>query len=490
MNFRLLGKILGMLLLLLSITMCICLAFSYFDQERKPGLDAVEAFAISTSLTAGSGILLVLLGRNSGREILRREAIAIVGLGWILCAIYGALPYVYCEPRLSFADAFFESMSGFTTTGSTVIGDLTRFPRGILLWRSFSQWLGGMGILVLFVALLSYLGVGSKAIFRHESSAKHGGGVQTRIRDVAMILWKIYLGMSVICCAGLMALGMDLYNAICHTFTTLSTGGFSPHNESIAYFNSVWIELWLILFMILSGASFMLYAWLLRGHWDRWKHEEETKFFLGILLGFTVMITINLLARDPQEHFLHALRAAAFQVASIMTTTGFATEDFDQWPIFSKILLLLMMMIGGCAGSTAGGIKISRWLLFFKTIRMELVAAFRPNKMFSLRLNGRIADDSLKLQTAFFISIAGVTVAFGSALVSLMEPELQVAGCVSSVLATLFNIGPGLGGVGPTHTFAVLGAPTKIFLSLLMALGRLEFFAILVLFLPSLWKKY
>ena len=254
----------------------------------------MEGLTLSISVDLVFGGILLLLGRGSGKEILRKEAIAIVGLSWIVCAIFGALPYIFCEPRMRMADAFFESMSGFTATGATVINHLETFPNGILLWRCLTQWLGGMGILVLFVALLSYLGVGSKALFRHESSAKEGGGLQARIHDVALKLWQIYVGLSLVLFSGFVLLGMSVFDSICHTFTTISTGGFSPHGASIGYYNNPLIEIWTMIFMVLGGISFMLYAWLLRGKWDRWVKEEETKYFLGIIASVTLAIALHL----------------------------------------------------------------------------------------------------------------------------------------------------------------------------------------------------
>lgn len=490
MNYRLLSKLLGLLLLLLSATMLVCLGDAFIQDKRELGIDAVESFLLSIAITAGAGITLRLLGRNSGKEILRKEAIAIVGLGWLVCAAFGALPYMFAEPSLGPIEAFFESMSGFTTTGATVIADLDQFPRSILLWRSLTQWLGGLGILVLFVALLASVGVGSKALFQHESSAKTGGGVQARIQDVAARLWQIYLGLSVICCLGLMVLGMNFYEAVCHTMTALSTGGFSTRNTSVAAFDSVGIELWLSLFMILGGISFMLYAWFLRKRWDRWKTEEETKVYLWILLLVTLVIAADLVLVEKHHTIGFSLRESLFQVVSIMTTTGYATADFDGWPPLSRVLLLLVMMIGGCAGSTAGGIKVSRWILFHKIVKQQVVRAFRPNQVFSLRLNGTLVDEALNLQTVFFIALALVTVAGGTVLISLLEPTLDIESCLSSVLASLFNIGPGLGAVGPTQNFSHFNEGSLLFLSWLMLLGRLEFFALLVLFVPALWRRY
>ncbi len=490
MNYRLLSKVLGLLLLLLSGMMGLCLGYAWWDSDPTTQGADVRALAIAAAATAGFGLVMSLLGVRSGRDILRKEAVAVVGLGWLACGAFGALPYVLSQPSLGPVEAFFESMSGFTTTGSTIITDTEAFPHGILMWRALTQWLGGLGILVLFVALLSSLGVGSKALFQHESSAKHGGGVKARIQDVAARLWQIYLGLSVVCCGGLVLLGMNGYEAVTHAMTAISTGGFSTRNESVAGFGSLAIEMWLNLFMVLGGVSFMLYAWLLRGRWDRWKGEEEAKVFLGILAVATLAIAVDLVVIGQRHAFGQAIRDSLFQVISITTTTGFGTADFDQWPPLSRLLLLLLMAVGGCAGSTAGGIKVGRWLLFFKIVRQEVVRAFRPNQIFSLRLNGHQAEETMKLQTVFFIALAGVTVAVGTLVVSTLEPALGLVDCLSAVMATLFNIGPGLASVGPTENYAHLNPATLGFLTLLMLLGRLEFFAVLVLFMPSLWRRY
>jgi trk system potassium uptake protein TrkH len=348
-----------------------------------------------------------------------------------------------------------------------------------------------LGILVLFVALLSSLGVGSKALFHHESTARTGaGGVQERIQDLAARLWQIYVGLSVICCLGLIGLGMGPFEAICHTLSAISTGGFSPRNRSIAAYDSPAIELWITLFMLLGGISFLLYAWFLQGRWERWKVEEETKVYLGIVALVVVVITADLMMVERGHSLGSAGREALFQVASILTTTGFVTADFDQWPTLSRLLLLLVMAVGGCAGSTAGGIKVSRIILFFRTIRQEVVCAFRPNQVFALRLNGQVVEESVKLQTVFLVALAGVTVVLGTLSVALLEPEMNMESCLSASIASIFNIGPGLGAVGPTQNFAHLGAGTLGVLSLLMLLGRLEFFAVLVLVVPALWRRY
>lgn len=490
MDYRLISRILGFLLVLLGMAQSVCLVYSWLAGETEPGVDAVDSLGISTAAALVVGVGLMALGRRASREVLRKEAIAVVGLGWILCAAFGAVPFLLGDPRLGLADGFFESMSGFTTTGATVIPKPEEFPRGIILWRGLTQWLGGMGILVLFVALLSSFGVGGKVMFRHESSLKEHGAVSTRISELALRLWQIYLGLSLACFLGLTLLGVPLYDAICHTFTVVSTGGFSTHTQSIAYFDSVWIEAWLILIMALASLNFVLYAWVLQGRWDKWRQDEVTRMFFIVLAVVTVVVALDLAWVGRDRSLGHAFRVAVFQVVSIMSTTGYTTADFNAWPPLSAVLLLLLMAIGGCAGSTAGGVKLGRWVLFFKMARQQVVAAFRPGQVVHLQLNGSPVEDSLRVDVLFMIGIAGVTAFLGTVVVSLLQPQLDVDSCLSAVLATLFNIGPGLGQVGPIQNFSPLEPWTKVFLSLLMVLGRLEFYAILVLFFPSLWRKY
>jgi trk system potassium uptake protein TrkH len=489
MNFRNILKVIGSLLIVLCILELVCLTFSVI-QEPQGFQGTAKSFAISAALSGITGIICLFFKEKSRQELLRKEAIAVVGLGWIICAFFGAIPYMLCAPAMSPVDAIFESMSGFTTTGASVIRDLNQYPKGILLWRSLTQWLGGMGILVLFVALLSSLRIGSRAIFLHESSAQEIGGVANRTGKIALKLWTLYLAITLICFFGFKVLGMSWFDAVCHTFATVSTGGFSTHNESIAFFKSTGIELWTIFIMVVCSINFILYAWILKRRWDRWRDDEESKVFLTILFLGTLVIGIDLTVFNVEGSALHSFRVAAFQVVSIMTTTGFITADFSTWPPLSDLLLLLLMIIGGCAGSTSGGVKLSRWILFIKSIKAQVNTEFRPNLITHLRLNGRQVSDALRIGTLFFVGLSSVTVMLATLTVSLLEPHMDIDSSVSAVLATLFNIGPGLGSVGPTHNFADLAFYTKLLLCFLMAVGRLEFYAIFVLFFPSLWKRY
>ena len=492
MNFRLIAKILGLLLCLIGLSMAACAGFAAYEMRTSPGpgRSGLLALAWSTAITVAVGLAGMIAGRGTGNEVLRREAMVIVGLGWLLSALAGALPYLLGEPRLSFAGAYFESMSGFTTTGSSVISDLDPWPRSLLLWRSVTQWLGGIGIVVLFVAVLSFLGVGSRSLMQHESSLNISDAAAVRIRDVAKKLLLVYLGLSAACAAGLWWLGMTPYEAINHAMAAISTGGFSTENKSLAHWDSLPMELWLTAFMFFGGVSFMLYIFLFTGRWSRLRAEEEARYYLIFLATVCAAIGLNLHLTHEDTSFLNGVRQAFFTVVSISTTTGFATEDYDQWPTFSRLLVLGLMAVGGCAGSTSGGVKMNRIILFTKISLQELVKSFRPNQVFRLRLNGATPDESVRLQTMIFISFAFCTCGVTALLVALMEPHLDLTSAFGAVLATLFNVGPGMGQLGPTDNFSSLHSGSLLLLSLVMAIGRLEFYAILVLFLPSLWRRY
>lgn len=489
MNYRVLCKVLGLLVLLVAGAMLVCEIYAVAAERGRS--DATHDWALlkSSGIAAALGGALFAVGWRAGNEVLRKEGMAIVGLGWVISAVVGAFPYVLCTPSLDPAAAFFESASGFTTTGSSVISDLDLYPQSILLWRAMTQWLGGMGILVLFVALLSTLGVGSKSLFRNESSAQIGYGFHSRIRDTATRLWQIYTALTVVCIAGLMLLGMSFYDALLHAFAAISTGGFSPRNASVAAYASVGIEVWLSLFMFLGGVSFVLMAWALRRNVQRVKADEELRGYVMILLVTTAVIALDLVVRR-EESWGQALREGSFQVISVMTTTGFVSADYDAWPTLSKAILVMLMFIGGCSGSTSGGMKVSRVIIFMKATKQQLINAFRPNQVVPLRLNGQLLDESVKSRAVFFLALTFFIVGTSTLVITVIEPRLDLVSSFGSVVATLFNIGPGLGAVGPMHNFSEMLPSTHVFLSILMILGRLELFALLVLFMPALWRRY
>ncbi|MGC1481882.1 MAG: potassium transporter TrkG, partial [Chthoniobacterales bacterium] len=422
MNYRVLCKVLGWLVLLVAAAMLACEIYAVVAERGHDDETHEWALLKAFAIAAGLGVILLGYGWRAGNNVLRKEGMAIVGLGWIVAAIVGAIPYALCTPALNPAAAFFESASGFTTTGSSVIADLDQYPRSILLWRATTQWLGGMGILVLFVALLSTLGVGSKSLFRNESSAQIGYGFHSRIRETATRLWQIYAGLTVICVAGLMVLGMSFYDALLHGFAAISTGGFSPRNASAAFYGSVAIEAWLSIFMFLGGVSFVLMAWLLRRRFERLRMDEEFKGYAMIIFATTAVIALDLVVRR-EEGWGQALRESSFQVISVMTTTGFVSADYDAWPTLSKAILVMLMFIGGCSGSTSGGMKVSRVIIFMKTTKQHLINSFRPAQVVPLRLNGQVLSESLVASAVFFLALTFFIVGTSTLVITVIEPN-------------------------------------------------------------------
>ena len=381
-------------------------------------------------------------------------------------------------------------MSGFTTTGASAMEDIEIWPPALLLWRSLTQWLGGIGIVVIFVAVLNFLGVGSRTLMQRETSLNISDASTSRIHDIAVTLVKVYVGLTLACAAGLWILGMTPFDALNHAMTTLSTGGFSTRNRSIGYYDSLAIEVWLAVFMLLGSVSFMLYVFVARVKWDRIRKEEEARFYGLLLAVATVAVGLDLWLGSNANGFVDGIRKAFFTIVSISTTTGFGTEDYDRWPTFSRLVLLGLMAVGGCAGSTAGGIKMNRVILFVKITIQELARSFRPSQVFRLRLNGANPREGARMQTVLFVAIAMGIAGVATVMVAMLEPSLDSISAFGAVLATLFNVGPGMEMLGPTDNYAFLNPATLLLLSLLMALGRLEFFVVLVLFLPSFWRKY
>ena len=496
MNFFLISRILGLLLTLEAVAMIACGLFAKFDVVKGDS-EAASMLFLSAAITGGFALLAIVPGITKTKHdtIPKREAIVIVGLGWILCSVFGGLPYLLCPPYMTPAGAFFESASGFTTTGSSVMTVIEEWPRGILLWRATTQLLGGIGILVLFVALLSYIGVSSKSLFHNESSFRSGDLGLARIQDTASFLLRIYISLVLACLFGLKAMGLTWYNATCHAFTTISTGGLSPHSASIGYYaewGNFWlIEVWLIFFMGICSLNFLLFIVMIRKNWKRFSRDEDARWFIGICLLVTALIAAGRSYNDGIPP-IASIREAAFTVVSIASTTGFGIVDYDQWPTWAKVLIACLMLVGGCAGSTAGGFKVGRLIVFAKSARNEIIKTFRPSQVFRVIVNGNPIDDSARARIMFFITLYLMICIAATAVVGFLEAGtgISLESCAGTVLATISSIGPGFDAVGPTMNFSELREPTKIFLGWIMILGRLELFALLVLFVPQLWRKY
>lgn len=407
------------------------------------------------------------------------------------------------HPFRNFAACYFEAMSGMTTTGASVLGtaphDIESLPAGLLLWRSLIQWLGGLGIVVLFVAVLPLLGVGGKTLVQFETTGPVKQGVKPRISDAARELWIIYVGLSLACGALLMAAGgMNLFDAVNHTFTALATGGFSTRNASAGAYDSVAVDLILVLFMILAGVNFGLYHQALHRRWATIWRDAELRTYLGIIVAATLLIaaflvgtTLTLTTGEEREAGLfEALRHSLFQVVSVMTTTGYATADFDRWGFIPGFVLIGLMFVGGCASSTGGGIKVVRILTLFKIFFADLERVYRPTVVRTVKIGGSAITDAVRQSVMMFtLTMIGLFVA-GAVVLRALEPEhLDVVSAATASAATLLNIGPGLHAVGPMNNFGFFGADSLLVMSLLMALGRLEVFALLVVITPRFWRN-
>jgi len=505
LNYKLVFKQLGILIFLVGLCMSTSLIWTCVGQNEKSDPGVVSGFVFSILICIAIGTIFNC-GKIKNQRFYQREAIAVVGLGWIFCGILGALPYILSGVLSPLYDnlfdicgaAVFESVSGFTTTGASIFPEPEALPRAILFWRSLTHWLGGMGIVVLFVAVLGQAGAGAKHMVVSEVPGPQDEALKPRIKSAALLLWKIYVVISAAEVISLMFQGMNLFESLCHTFGTMATGGFSTKNGSIGQYNSPGIEITIIIFMFLAGASFNLYAILLAGNWRKVIRNRELQVYFLILFIAVLLLTGDVLLNGPEEYeTAKALRDSSFQAVSIMTTTGFGSADFNAWSDFSRWLLLLLMFVGGCSGSTGGGIKVVRTIVFAKAIFREIAGMFRPRVVRTLKIGAKVMDENVIRNVTVYVGVVLVIFLISVLLIFVFhndycvdnDKQIDIETAISSVAATLNNIGPGLNMVGPTKNYAFFSTPAKFFLSLLMILGRLEIMVILCLFIPSFWKK-
>ena len=482
MNPRPAFRILGRLTLLLAGAELAPIVCSLFFDEIEIGI----AFSISALITAILGAVLMWSGRK-GDDLYRREGVLIVVGGWVLASVFGAIPYLLSGAFSAPIDALFESASGFTTTGASVMTDIEGQTKTILFWRSFTQWLGGMGIIVLFVALLPELGPGARFLYKLEVPGPTAEALVPRIHHTAAVVWKIYLLISGVEAGLLMLAGMNLYDALTHTFSTMSTGGFSPWNRSVAAFESPAIEVIIIVFMVLAGTNFSLFYRLRTRTGMNLFRDTEFRLYLAILGGMSMILTWDLLRTETYDGFGRAFLDAGFQAVSITTTTGFATADFDTWPVLSRMLLVGLMFVGGCAGSTAGSMKVMRMVIGLRSAVREVRLIFSPNTVISVFVGGKpVPDQVVRSVAGFFILYLSIW-AGGTILLSISGPDLVTSATASA--ATIGNIGPGLAAVGPTQNFAFFAPWDKALMVLLMWMGRLEIYSIAALFTLSFWRR-
>ncbi len=480
MSFTLILRTQGMLLLFLGITMTIpgITALVYNEDTYTSFFPA----AISTIL---AGILLLGFFKPLKKQISHREGFLIVALGWILATFFGSLPFIFDSTFSSFTDTYFETVSGFTTTGATVLTDVEILPKSILFWRSMIQWLGGMGIILFSIAILPLLGIGGMQLYKAEVPGPVLEKLTPRIAETARSLWKIYIFLSISQVMLLMFFGMDFFNAVCHSFTTMATGGFSTKNKSLESFNNPGLEIVCIIFMFAAGINFSLHYRLFNGKIKSFFKDREFLTYFSILFITTILITLCLYANG--QTFAKSLLDSAFQATSIMTTTGYSNTNFDQWPAFSIMLLFILMFIGGSAGSTGGGIKCIRIMLLFKMVYREFITMIHPHAVTSVKIADKSVSPTIIRSICVFVVCYLLLFIFGSLFMSLCGLDFITA--VSSTAASLGNIGPGLSGVGPYENYQFIPDFGKWVLILLMLLGRLEIFTILIIFIPEFWKK-
>lgn len=528
MNYYLLSRTLGIICLLFSITMLFSLPWAHpslgwrghLEAETAAGakfeLQGFLALIGSSLISAAVGGILFWIGRRAkSQQLFRKEAMATVGLSWVLATVLGGLPYLLSNTHLSadqpmtVVDALFEAQSGFSTTGATVITDLetpSQVPHCILFWRSSTHFLGGLGIVVLLVAILGQ-GAGGKAMMRAEITGPTKDSNYSRMQKTASVFASIYILLNLILAVIYFASGMSMFDALCHAFGTMATGGFSTYNRSLGHFESAWIEYVTVVFMILAGTNFALLLLVSMGKFKRMFEDPEWQVYVSIIVVVTVAIMAFGLWGGDFTSYTGALRSSLFQVVSVMTTTGYGTDDYDQWNNFGRGVLILLMFVGGCAGSTGGGMKVIRHVLLAKILRLELELSYHPRVVRPIRFRSQTIDDNdLRKHILVYFGLISAIFACSWLVLITVEPDRQwvsssravaegdlldhkLIDCASAIAATLHNIGPGYGVVGPTANYAEFAPWSKLLFVFLMMLGRLEMFSILVLFVPSFWRK-
>ena len=479
--FQIAGKFV-MYLGLLMLTPAVCTLFY--------GGDDLSTFLLSALVTSLAGLAFLVVFRipETPTEIRRREGFLIAALCWVLASVFGAIPYYIYGVFASPVDALFESTAGFTTTGATALVSIEGLPKGILFWRNFTQWLGGMGIIVLGIAILPRLFVGGAQIMGLETPGPTTEKFAPKIAETAKKLWIVYIALTAALVVLLVFGGMSFFDALTHSFSTLSTGGFSCRDLSIGAYDSVYIQGLITFFMFLGGTSFVLHFYFFTGKPGRLLRNSEFRFYLFFTVAAMMFIAIELVQTGVYETFFESLRYSSFQVVSIITTTGFTTTDFDAWPAFVKWVIFMLMFFGACAGSTAGSVKALRIMVLFKKAYREIQRLVYPSVVSPITIEGKsINEKAVSSITSFFILY--IFLCAFIALVVLMLEDISLESAVSAAVASITNVGPAFDEVGPTSHYSHLGSPTKIILSLAMIIGRLELYTILVLLMPSFWRR-
>lgn len=481
LNIIVITNIIGILLMVNGLLMLTAAPFSFYYQQ-----DSWKGILASSLITASVGTVLYLFTRgNQNKELRKRDGYLIVTLSWVVMSLFGMLPYILTGQISTISDAFFETVSGYTTTGATILNDIEILDHGILFWRSLTQWIGGMGIIVLAVAILPFLGIGGMQLFVAEAPGVSIDKLQPRIKETAMRLWQIYISITVVLFFILWAEGMNSFEAINHAMTTLSTGGFSTKNASIGYFESPLIQYTIILFMFIAATNFTLTYFAIKLDFKRVFQNEEFRIYFSFIIFLTLIIFTTLYSIDS-SYAEETFRSVLFSVVSVLTTTGFTTVDFTGWIDFITILFFILMFFGGCAGSTSGGIKIVRHVVLLKNSYLELKRQLHTKGIFTLRFNNSKVPEGVVTNILAFMMLYVVIFSIGSITMTLMGMDFLTA--IGSVATSLGNVGPGLGNVGPASNYSSIPDMGKYFLSLLMLIGRLELLTFLLILTPAFWK--
>ncbi len=481
-NFRLVFFLCGWVILILAGAFLLPLFPAFFYADKS-----APAFLMSAGAAFALGGLFVLQGRGRRQgEVKSRDGLATVGLAWLMIGLLGALPFWFSGAAANFWDGIFESFSGFSTTGATIFADVEALPPGILFWRSLTHWLGGMGIIVLMLAVLPFFGLSGVQLFKNESSLGQER-IRPRVAQTAKALWLIYLTFSLLLLMFLKAGGMNWFDALCHTMSAAATGGFANKNSSIGHYASAYTEIVLTVFVILSSLNFALYYQTIKGDGHALWRNTECRVFLGLILVCGFLVFLSLSADGVYKNSWDALREAYFQTASIISTTGFTSADWEKWPHFSQGVLFMLFFVGGCSGSTSGGLKCIRWILIVKGIYRTLRQHIHPRAVFPIRLSGRAVPESVMNAAWAFCAI--YFMALAAATLALAAMNIDILTAMSASVSALGNVGIALGEAGPAENFGHLPGAAKGVLSFCMFLGRLELFSLMILFLPEFWRK-
>ena len=485
MNFKPVFHVISWLLGVVGLLMGFCGLVSFLHGEPEPAWLALGEAAVGTCVAA----VLLWLATRTDQELSRRDGLGVVTFGWLVAGIAGAVPFYLSGTVASPWAALFESVSGMTTTGASVIPVLEEIPKGLLLWRAITQFIGGMGVLILVVAILPFAGAGGMQLFRAEMPGPSKDRIEPRVTSTAKMLWGVYVLLTVMLMFLLRLGGLDWFDAVCHAFTTMATGGFSTRTVSIAAFHSTYVEGVLTVFMLLAGMNFSLHYRMLRGEVTVWWRDAEIRFFLGVFLACALGGTAILhhARAAAGGGWAASFREVAFTCSSIMTTTGFVTGDYEQWPVVLKVMLLLLMLMGGCAGSTAGAIKVSRIQLMLKAVIREIRLFMQPQAVIPVKLGRKFLEDDLLQAIISFVALYLLVAVLGVLAMLVFTPDIQTA--VSAVAACLGNVGPGFAAVGPMLNYAAIPDGGQLVLTLLMLAGRLELYTVLAIFMPAFWRK-